>query len=271
MGRLADHAWHPWLGSAVVQLYARLYDVRFEECVESGGWESFDAFFTRELKDGARPVDADPASIVSPADGRIDSMGRVDEGQSFLIKGRPYQVKELVGDAAAAARYVGGGACVVYLSPRDYHRVHSPVDGVVRRVRSMPGDYFPVNAVGVEHVPKLFAVNRRVAIEIESDAHGLVTVVMVAAIVVGRITVSSILERDVPLGEHAVDFPVRRGDELGMFHLGSTAVVFVEKRGLEKWTVTDGAVRYGEAIARAPEHARANGGQASTRRAGGAR
>jgi phosphatidylserine decarboxylase len=270
MGRLADHAWHPWVGTAVVQLYARFYDVRFEECVASSGWESFDAFFTRELRDGARPIDPDPLSIVSPADGRIDSMGKIDEGRTFQIKGRPYRVEELVGDDAAAQRYVGGGACVVYLSPRDYHRVHAPVDGVIRRVRSMPGDYFPVNGVGVQHVPKLFAVNRRVAIEIESETHGVVTVVMVAAIVVGRITVSCILERDVGFGDHAVDFPVRRGDEIGMFHLGSTAVVFVEKRGIDRWIATDGTVRYGERIARAAEHARPNG-EAPHRRAGGAR
>ena len=91
-------------------------------------------------------VDPDPRAIVSPADGRIESIGRIDAGGNFLVKGRPYSVAELVGDAAEARRFLGGAGFVVYLSPRDYHRVHAPVAGVIRRIRSMPGDYFPVNA-----------------------------------------------------------------------------------------------------------------------------
>ena len=118
----------------------------------------------------------------------------------------------------------------MYLSPRDYHRVHAPVAGRVTLVRSMPGDYFPVNSIGERHVDSLFSTNRRVAIAIDTPGHGRVTVVMVGAMIVGRITVCAIDARDVPLGEHVIDpaLPVARGDEIGMFHLGSTAVVFVE-------------------------------------------
>ena len=109
------------------------------------------------------------------------------------MKGRPYQVDELVGDPEEAKRYEGGTGCVVYLSPRDYHRVHSPVEGAIVSVRSMPGDYYPVNAIGVRHVHNLFVRNRRVAICIDTPPEsglGRVTVVMVAAMVVGRITVT---------------------------------------------------------------------------------
>ncbi len=258
LGRLADHAWHPQLGRAVVGLYSRAYNVEMDECAQMDGFTSFDAFFTRGLRVGARPIDADPRTIVCPADGQVDSMGPIDNAQTYHIKGRPYRVEELVGDASEARRYVGGGGCVVYLSPRDYHRVHSPVDGHIAEVRSLPGEYYPVNSIGVEHVPNLFAINRRVAIVIDTPKEtglGRVTVVMVAAIVVGRITVSGIEARDVPLGVRTFDppRPVRRGEEVGVFHLGSTAVVFLEKRAIERWVAPAGAVRFGQALARAPE------------------
>lgn len=253
VGQLADLRWSPLLGRAVVSVYSHMYDVSLDECEGRGPWVSFDAFFTRKLREGARKVGHDPRSVLSPADGRIASLSRVGKDGSFVVKGRPYSVDELVGDAAEAERFQGGAGFVVYLSPRDYHRVHAPVSGTVRRVRSMPGDYFPVNDIGLAHVPNLFCRNRRVAIEIDSDQGlGRVTVVMVAAIIVGRITVTGIDARDVPLGAQSFDPPVHvaRGDEIGMFHLGSTAVVFVEERAAGHWLVTEGPVHYGEAVIR---------------------
>ncbi len=253
MGMLADHAWSPPLGRAVVALYSRFYGVALGDCDETY-WDSFDSFFTRELRDGTRPIDRDAHAIVSPADGRIDSMGPIDDGSTFLVKGRRYELEELVADREEARRYRGGQSAVIYLSPRDYHRVHTPVAGTIRRVHSMKGDYFPVNDVGVRHVKNLFAINRRVSICIDTPpASGLgrVTVVMVAAIVVGRITVTGIAARDVPYGDHVLDppLPVDRGDEIGMFHLGSTAVLLLEKTAGLRWLVSDGPVRYGERIA----------------------
>lgn len=253
LGRLADHRWSPPLGRAVVSVYSRVYDVRLDDCVDSGGWSSFDAFFTRRLRDGVRTVDPDPHAITSPADGRIESMGPIDGQGTFTVKGRPYSVAELVGDEREAARFLGGAGFVVYLSPRDYHRVHAPVGGTIRRIRSMPGDYFPVNAIGVKHVANLFCRNRRVAIEIDADGQlGRVTVVMVVAMIVGRITTVGVDARDVPLGDHVFEPPLRvaRGDEIGVFHLGSTAVVLAEKRAAGAWLVGEGPVRYGQALLR---------------------
>jgi len=256
LGRLADHRWSTPLGRAVVGVYSRVYDVRLDDCIERSGWSSFDAFFTRRLRDGARAVDPDPRVITSPADGRIESMGTIDSHGTFVVKGRPYSVAELVGGQDEAARFLGGSGCVVYLSPRDYHRVHAPVGGIIRRIRSMPGDYFPVNAIGVKHVPNLFVRNRRVAIEIDAEGNGAgvgrVTVVMVVAMIVGRITTVGIDARDVPLGDHIFDPPLRlgRGDENGVFHLGSTAVVLAEKRASGSWLVGEGPVRYGQALLR---------------------
>jgi phosphatidylserine decarboxylase len=253
IGQLADRPWSGPIGRAVVGLYSRMYDVSLDECVQNGGWANFDEFFTRELRDGAREVDADPTAVVSPADGNIESMGPIEADGTFVVKGRPYSVAELVGGEQEAARFVGGQGCVVYLSPRDYHRVHAPVGGTIRRIRSMPGDYYPVNAIGMRHVANLFCRNRRVAIEIDGDAQrGRTTVVMVVAMIVGRITTVGIEARDVPLGDHVFDPPLRvaRGDEIGIFHLGSTAVLLAEPRRGRDWVVKEGPVRYGQALLR---------------------
>lgn len=254
VGRLADYAWPDPVGKAVVDLYCRAYDVTLDECQKTSGFASFDEFFTRELRDGARILPDDPSIVVSPADGRIDSLGPVD-GRAFVVKGRPYGVDELVGDADEAHRYEGGLGCIVYLSPRDYHRVHAPVPGKISVVRSMPGDYYPVNEIGVRHVPNLFVRNRRVAIVIDTPEEtglGRVTIVMVAAMVVGRITVSGIDARDVPYGVHTLARPlaVERGDEIGIFRLGSTAVVFFEPRAKLDWLVSEGPVRFGQPLGR---------------------
>jgi phosphatidylserine decarboxylase len=258
VGRLCDARLPAAVSTAVVGLYARAYRVALEDTAEpDGAWGSFDDFFTRGLRDGARPLDDDADAVVSPADGRIEAIGTVERGGRFLIKGRDYTVAELVGDAAEGERYVGGQFAVVYLSPRDYHRVHAPVGGTISLVRSMPGDLYPVNAIGERHVPSLFARNRRVAIVIDpvrngapAGDRGRVTVVMVGAMIVGRITVTGVDGRDVPLGTHVLSPPrvVARGDEIGMFHLGSTAAVFVEKGAAPRWTATTGPIRMGRAL-----------------------
>lgn len=252
VGRLCEARLSPAVSQAVVGLYARAYAVELHEARQNGGYESFDAFFTRRLRDGARPLFDDERAVLSPADGRVEAIGPVQAGGTFSIKGRSYRAPELIGDEDDARRYEGGNFAVVYLSPRDYHRVHAPVAGNVPLVRSLPGDLYPVNSIGERHVPGLFARNRRVAIVVDTQAHGRVTVVMVGAMIVGRITVTGIDERDVPLGNHRFDPPrrVERGDEIGIFHLGSTAVVFAEPGIGGRWDRPTGPIRMGEALAR---------------------
>ena len=253
MGRLCDLNLHPKVASTVVGLYSRAYGVNLEESeAPEGAFESFDAFFTRRLRPGMRPMHADESAIVSPADGSVEGLGPIEVGGALRIKGRDYQVAELVGDEAEVARYEGGQFAIIYLSPRDYHRVHSPVAGQITTVRSLPGDYFPVNSIGERHVPSLFARNRRVAIVIDTPSHGRVTVVMVGAMVVGRITVSAVPGRDVPLGVHRVApaLSVERGEELGIFHLGSTAVVFLEKGAAPDFQQVTGPILLGQPLGR---------------------
>lgn len=253
VGRLCDAELHPAVCRALIGVYARAYDVDLAECaVGRGPYRSFDEFFTRKLRPGTRIFPVDEDEIASPADGRIEAIGTIEQGGTLLIKGRSYGVRELIGDSNDVGRYEGGQFAVVYLSPRDYHRVHAPVDGAVTYVRSMPGDLFPVNAIGERHVPALFARNRRVAIVIDTPKLGRVTVVMVGAIIVGRITVTAVPGKDVPIGVHRIDPPlaVHRGDEIGVFHLGSTAIVFLEPGKCATLRRAPGPVRLGQALTR---------------------
>ncbi len=229
VGRLCDQSLHPVVSRALTRAYVRAYRVNMHEAEpQPFAYQSFDAFFTRSLREGARQLSGD--ALISPCDGVISAAGRVDPGARLFVKGQPYEVGELVGDPREAARYAGGDFAVIYLAPRDYHRVHSPVSGEVTLVRGMGGDLFPVNAIGEQHVPQLFVRNQRAAIVIETKGLGRVTVVMVGAVIVGRITVSVLPDPDVPEGLHAFNpgRAVEKGGEVGVFHLGSTVVLLLE-------------------------------------------
>jgi phosphatidylserine decarboxylase len=230
----------------VERVYRSLYDVNLEEAASAGPYSSFDAFFTRALKPGVRPIAL--SSLVSPADGQLSALGPIDGQGAILVKRQVYDVAELIGSADEALRYRGGEFAVIYLSPRDYHRVHSPVDGKISSVVGIPGDLYPVNSIGEQHFGGLFVRNNRVSIHIETPQLGQVTVILVGATIVGRISVTMIPEPAVPAGvtRFSPEVPIARGDELGVFHLGSTAVVLLEpgvriSRGL-------GSVRYGVAL-----------------------
>lgn len=237
----------------ILSAYGRAYDVDWDEAAPSDQpYPSFDAFFTRRLRPGLRPIEGDDAVMVSPADGRLVDLGRSDGRGSLMVKGRPYTVDELVGDRDLARDLTGGGFAVVYLSPRDYHRVHSPVSGTIRRVRAIDGDRWPVNEVGEQHVPRLFVKNRRVVVEVESPVWGRVAVVLVGAMIVGRMTVVGIDQADVA-GEHVLSpgISLERGDELGAFHLGSTVVLLVPPDRFAGFSRDPETIRYGQSLGRA--------------------
>ncbi|HEX4339872.1 MAG TPA: archaetidylserine decarboxylase [Polyangiaceae bacterium] len=245
MGRLSETSLSPGIARAITSAYIRAYGVDMGD-VDADTYRTFDAFFTRALREGARANDQVP--LVSPADGMLTSSGVVDPDAKIQVKGQPYDVAELVGDAALAASFIGGSFAVIYLSPRDYHRVHCPVDGRLTLARGISGDLYPVNSIGEKHVPNLFVKNQRVSLTIETPTMGKVVAVMVGAMIVGKITVTAIQANETPLGiyrfEPALD--VKRGDELGMFHLGSTVVLFTG-RGTPI-TRRHGAVRCGQSL-----------------------
>ena len=246
VGKLCEQSLPSAVSRVAQRVYCTAFDVDLTEAVHSGPYPSFDAFFTRPLKPGARPIDS--ASVVSPADGKLSSLGPVDAGSRIVVKEQAYDVAELLGSAEDAKRYRGGEFAVVYLSPRDYHRVHSPIDGVISEVRGVPGDLYPVNQIGEKHIDGLFVRNNRVCICIDHETLGRVSVVMVGATIVGRISVSVIPEPAVPAGttQFSPARPVARGEEIGMFHLGSTAVLLFEP-GVHVGRAS-GAVRMGQSL-----------------------
>jgi phosphatidylserine decarboxylase len=258
MGRLADARLPRPLLRALLRAYVRAYRVDLSEAaLPLEGYETFNAFFTRRLREGARPVPADPGLIVSPTDSRLQSLGRVPAGARLdQIKGRSYAVEALLGDAQEAAAFTGGVHATLYLSPGMYHRVHFPVDGRVVAWRYLPGRLYPVNAMAVRHVEGLFTVNERVVVTIDSDDVGPVAVVLVGAANVGRMTLSfAALATNAGAPPVAVrlaqPLPVRRGDELGAFNLGSTVVLLAADPRLEPAGVREGdIVRMGQALFR---------------------
>jgi phosphatidylserine decarboxylase len=207
-------------------------------------YPSFDAFFTRPLRPDARGISQ--ARVVSPADGRLIALGRIDRDASFRVKAQHYAAHELIGESADP--YVGGSYAVIYLAPRDYHRVHAPVDGAIRCVRAIPGDLYPVNTVGERHVPRLLARNERVVVFVDTLELGRVAVALVGAFCVGRITVPMLQGRAVQPGDHQIEPPtrVRRGDEIGTFHLGSTVVLLVGNETVLSREV--GPIHYGQRL-----------------------
>ena len=245
VGRLCETPLPPRISRAVAGAYIRAYGVDMQD-VDGGTYRTFDAFFTRPLRNGARRI-AD-AAVVSPADGQLTASGVIDSASRILVKGRPYDVAELVGDPAQAAAFAGGSFAVIYLSPRDYHRVHCPVDGRLTLARGISGDLYPVNSIGENHVPNLFVKNQRVAMTIDSPAVGPVAAVLVGAMIVGKITISAIDANETPLGIYRFEPPldVHRGDEIGMFHLGSTVVLFTGPR--TSLSRAHGHVRCGQSL-----------------------
>jgi phosphatidylserine decarboxylase len=259
LGRMARVEGPDAMLRAAIRVYCRAYRVDLADYdLPPAGFRSFDEFFTRSLRPGARPVDPDPDTLISPADGRVEAAGPIEPGASFQIKGHRYEIAELIDDRIAGATdFEGGWYALIYLAPGDYHRVHAPVTGAVRALRHVPGTLFPVNALGLNHVPKLFARNERVVVHQRSDRFGDVATVMVGAIGVGRISMSfddSVITND----RHAAGLRVygerapilRRGDELGTFHMGSTVVVLAPPSGRMVMRVAAGErVRMGAAIA----------------------
>ncbi len=256
-GRLADLEPPRPLLAAAIRAYARAFGVDLAEAaLPPDAFPSFDAFFTRRLREGARPVDRTEGVLVSPSDSRLAAIGRVPADLRLeQVKGETYAIEALLGSREAAATFSGGHAATLYLSPAMYHRVHSPVDGRIVGWRYLPGRLFPVNGIGVRSVPGLFARNERVVVRVETPAHGEVAVVLVGAANVGRISLA-FADLLTNRGHAPGDFrpgspiPVRRGDELGAFHLGSTVVLLVADPSLVPAAAPGDVVQVGRPLFR---------------------
>jgi phosphatidylserine decarboxylase len=214
-------------------------------------YPSFQAFFTRRLRDGARAIDDAP--LVSPADGEVTSRGTVERGRLMQVKGIDYSVADLLGDEREASAFEGGEQVTIYLHPRNYHRVHAPVDGTVTASCHMPGTLRPVHERASRAVPELFARNERLVTTL--DASGTrVAVVMVAAMGCGHVRAAydpSAWRRTGPF-RYPQPIPIRRGDEIGTFAMGSTVVLLVSTGGPHLEPLAPGATLcMGAALSRA--------------------
>jgi phosphatidylserine decarboxylase len=233
-GRLADLRLPRGVLVPLLRAYVRHFGVALEEAAEPlEAHRTFNSFFTRRLKDGVRPVAEGPRLVVSPSDSRLVAMGSLPgSGRIEQVKGSDYAVAALLGSDEEAEAFRSGVFATLYLSPGMYHRVHSPVRGQIRRFSHIPGRLFPVNPLAVRSVPGLFAANERVAIFIDSSDVGRLALVLVGAANVGRIGLA-FADFETNQGRRGVgpppvgSMPVRRGQELAVFNLGSTVVLLV--------------------------------------------
>ncbi|AOA59777.1 archaetidylserine decarboxylase [Acinetobacter larvae] len=252
VGKLAASE-NPLIKNAVIQSFKAKYgiDMSIAEQSDALQYKSFNDFFTRALKAGVRAIDTAAESIVSPADGCISQIGQIQQGSIFQAKGQHFSVDQLIGDPQLAAVFQEGEFATVYLSPKDYHRVHMPVAGRLTETLYIPGELFSVNQTTAEHIPGLFARNERMVCLFDT-ALGRMAVVLVGAMIVagietvatGRVKPSGCIE----LKQHAMD--LAKGDELGRFYLGSTAIVLFEAHRMQ-WDAAftaNSTVRMGEAL-----------------------
>ena len=220
--------------------FARRYRINLDEAAQPlDSFQTLNSFFTRRLKDGQRPVAEahNPQSLVSPVDGKIAQMGRIEAGRMIQAKGRDYDVTELLGDVSEAEPFKNGQFMTIYLAPTDYHRIHHYLDGHITGSRYIPGTLFPVNPFSVTHIENLFPINERLTTYFESQGHKT-AIVKVGATIVGKIKVTysdveSNVSRQVKAETFAEKVAVKKGDELGYFAMGSTVVLLFPENGFK--------------------------------------
>lgn len=258
---LTRSRWVP-LKNALITAVARRFGVDWAEAesAELAHYPHFNAFFTRALKPGARPPDPDPQNLLLPADGRVSQLGDIREGRLFQAKGFDFSAEELLGSAAAAQPYRDGLFATLYLSPRDYHRVHLPWTGTLIETRHVPGRLFSVSPGTVAAVPRLFARNERLVCRFATD-FGEMSLVMVGALLVSGVETvwdgvaippysRRIVEHDY---RHRIPaITLQRGAEMARFNYGSTVIVLLPPgvARLDPALAPGSAVRLGQALAR---------------------
>lgn len=258
MGQLT-HCRNPAFKNFFIRSITRAYNVNLDEAQEPDidAYGCFNEFFTRPLKPGARPLTDAPGAIACPADGFVSQVGDIREGQILQAKGMDYSVETLLGgDAQRAAPFLGGEFATIYLSPRDYHRLHMPLAGTLREMIHVPGRLFSVNDATARGVPNLFARNERVVAIFDTEA-GPMALILVGAIFVASIetvwhgVVTPPSSNQVQTWHYdGQSIKLARGEEMGRFNMGSTIIVLFGKESIH-WseTLIPGSVtRMGEAI-----------------------
>jgi phosphatidylserine decarboxylase len=259
LSRVVGRLVHARLPRPVARRMVRWFATAYDIDVDAAGsplheYPSIGRFFTRDLREGLRPVESD---LVSPVDGTLRDFGPVTAGRLQQIKGKTYTLARFLGDDPRASRFENGIFFNLYLSPQDYHHVHSPAGGQVSRSVHIPGKLWPVNDWSLANVDELFSINERVVTYIDSS-FGLLAVVMIGATNVGKISVvyDSFISNAADVKETvARDYdppiPIAAGDRLGTFHMGSSVVLLFEpgRIDLDRVRLKPATkVRYGAAV-----------------------
>ena len=227
------HSETPWIKRTFINTILANFDVNLSEAADPDpdNYASFNAFFTRALKPGARSADPDPRTLLLPADGKVSQCGRIENGRIFQAKGHDYSAAELLGDAGLAKAYENGVFMNIYLSPRDYHRVHMPWTGTLTETLHVPGRLFSVSPATVNDVPRLFARNERLVCHFDTEFGPMCSVMVGALLVSGVETVWNGV--NIPAYANAprhLDFRGRnitldRFAEMARFNYGSTVIL----------------------------------------------
>ncbi len=259
LARRLAYSKHPRISRWLIDTVVRRFGVDLEEAAQSDprAYDSFNAFFTRSLREGVRAADPDPRALLMPADGRISQCGAIEGGRIFQAKGQSFTAAELLADEDAAQPYADGLFATVYLSPRDYHRVHMPWTGRLLETVHVPGRLFSVGPAAVRAVPRLFARKERLVCQFETS-FGPMAVVMVGALLVSGVeTVWSGIE--IPRYGRAVTVKDYRGAaitlerfaEMARFNYGSTVIVLLPRgvAALAPGLAAETPVRLGQRLA----------------------
>lgn len=263
LSRLLGHltqSRRPWIKNLLIRTFARIYRIDWGEAAaaEPGAYASFNDFFTRALRPGVRPIDSTPSNIASPADGFLSQAGPLQGDRILQAKGHDYSLVALLGgDASRAEPFAGGSFATIYLSPRDYHRLHMPLAGTLLEMVHVPGRLFSVNQTTAEGVPNLFARNERVAAIFATEA-GPMALVLVGALFVASIETvwHGVVTPPEATRVRTWDYrrePVRleKGAEMGRFNMGSTVIVLFGPEAVDWNGLAPGApLRMGGVIGR---------------------
>ena len=245
----------------VIKAFAKKYNVDMSEAKKENfsDYESFNQFFIRELKDGARKINENPTALCLPADGRVSQIGHIDDERLLQAKGHFFSLSDLLaGDEELVNTFKNGEFATIYLSPRDYHRVHMPCDATLRKMIYVPGDLFSVNPFLAEHVPNLFARNERVICVFDTAFGPMVQILVGATITASMSTVWAGVINPPRTGEIKVwtyqednAIKLTKGQEMGAFQLGSTVINLFPANSvtLAEHLEVDVPVRMGEILA----------------------
>ena len=232
-----------WVKNLLIKTISNIAGINYSEALspDPGDYRCFNAWFTRELKLGARTFDSDPRAFISPCDGKISETGTLNTDRILQAKGKDYSVQDLLANDPVCSQLTDGYFSTIYLSPKDYHRIHMPLDGRLQRMIHAPGRLFSVAPYTARQVPRLFARNERVICVFDTDVGPLVMVLVGAMLVsstetvwAGEITPNK--NKDVTVKDYmGENISLAKGDEMGRFNMGSTVILLMADGALSEF------------------------------------